>query len=221
MDEPPGTLSAFRRHDVSETPTLAPEDTDCAVGRQLYHFAQSHKEETMSKSLVLRVFAAGLSVMLGACRYHPTPVLLQGEPADISALAGQWDGEYWSGQSGRSGSITFRVQAGKDTAYGDVLMVPAAGGQPVTAADVESRAHAAHSPLPELLRVTFVRVTGGLVEGELEPYVAPDCKCVVFTVFRGAVQGNEIKGEYVTRGAMGLRREGKWGVKRKPSSGGT
>lgn len=157
-----------------------------------------------------------LLTVLAACRYQPTPVLLQGSPGDIAALAGRWDGEYSSTQTGRTGGITFTVRAGTDTAYGDVLMVPAEGQRPVTAADVESRAHFAHATSPELLQVTFVRVTGGSVEGALEPYIAPDCKCVVTTVFRGVVQGNSITGDYVTRGPDGLHQTGRWSVKRKP-----
>ena len=53
------------------------------------------------------------------------------------------------------------------------------------------------------------------MEGSLEPYVAPDCNCVVTTVFRGTVAGNQIQGDFVTRGESGLRQEGRWSVTRK------
>lgn len=171
----------------------------------------------MGSSPVGRCTALALVTVALACRYQPTPVQLQGGAADISALAGRWDGEYSSPQSGRAGGITFSIKAGTDSAFGDVVMTPTAGQQPVNAADVESRAHFTHAAQPQVLTMTIVRVSGGLVEGSLEPYVAPDCKCVVTTVFRGAVQGNSIKGEYVTRGPNDLRQVGTWSVQRRSS----
>ena len=165
----------------------------------------------MSRSALATI---ALVTLLGGCRYQPTPVPLQGAPADISALAGTWEGTYESAQSGRSGTFTLDVRAGKDTAFGDVVMTPRAG-QPFTAADVDSPAHALHSPSPQVLRITFVRVIGGMVEGTMEPYMAPDCQCVVTTVFQGVVNRNTINGEYVTHGAMGLRQQGTWNAERR------
>jgi hypothetical protein len=161
-----------------------------------------------------RVAAAALALLLLGCRYQPTPVPLQGAASNIAALSGTWEGEYIGAQSGRSGTITFTVQAGKDTAFGDVTMM-AGTGNAVIAADVESRVHATHSRSPALLVVKFVSVRGGLVEGVLEPYLAPDCSCVVTTTFRGAVEGDVISGEYVTTGQYGLRHNGRWSIRRK------
>lgn len=165
---------------------------------------------------VRNVSIAVAALFLVACRYPPTPVTVQGADADISAIAGEWAGEYSSSQSGRSGGITFAVQPGKDTAYGDVTMTPQLN-QTLRAADYGTPAHERHVSSPALLRVTFVRVRGGTVEGSLEPYIAPDCNCTVTTVFRGALQGNEIKGEFETRGEGGLRQTGSWSVRRKQS----
>jgi len=158
-----------------------------------------------------------VAILLAACRYQATPVQMRGEPNDISALAGSWSGDYSSAQSGRGGSIVFTIRAGSDTAFGDVLMTPTAR-QPLAAADIASRARATPSTRLDLLRVTFVRVTGGRVEGALEPYQAPDCRCIVSTVFRGTLSGNgnTIRGEYETHGANGLRQTGAWSVDRKP-----
>jgi hypothetical protein len=167
----------------------------------------------MSRSLQGAVCAAVTVLVLG-CRYHPTPVRLQGVSSDISAMAGKWEGEYASTQSQRSGSISFTVRAGTDTAFGDVLMLPV-GGQQLLPADAQMGTHALHASQPQLLEITFVRVSAGLVEGALEPYVAPDCRCVVSTVFRGTQRDNVISGEYVTRGEMGLRQTGTWRVERK------
>ena len=159
------------------------------------------------------VLVAIAAVLLSACRYHPTPVQLQGDQSDISALAGNWEGEYSSDQTGRSGSIMFTITAGSDTAFGDVLMIPRMG-QPLTSADMNSPAHATHASSPELLRITFVRVAGGSVQGALEPYVAPDCKCEVVTVFRGRRNGDVIEGTYITSGRDIVPQEGRWNVSR-------
>lgn len=149
------------------------------------------------------------------CAANPTPVVLQGSRSEITALAGAWTGSYGSADSHRDGSITFVVRAGSDTAFGDVIMIPDASGQRIVAEDAQSRAHLAHARSPEFLRITFVHVSDGVVEGAIEPYVAPDCRCVVRTIFHGRVAGDEIAGEYVTDGGQGLRQRGTWTVRRK------
>jgi hypothetical protein len=149
-----------------------------------------------------------------ACRYQPTPVVLQGSPADIAALNGEWVGEYSSLESGRSGSVVFNVVAGKDTAHGDVVMTTSRG-QAIVAADANSPEHARHSTSPTILRIRFVRVFGGMVEGEMEAYIAPDCQCVVQTTFQGTVKENMIEGDYVTRSESGMRQQGRWTVWRR------
>src|ERR1044071_4399138 len=115
----------------------------------------------MSKS-GLSVIA--LAALLAGCRYQPSPVPLIASAGDISALSGDWSGEYSSVQSGRSGSMTFTIRAGSDTAFGDVLMTPRRGAG-IRAADANTLEHARHETLPELLKVTFVRVSGGILEG--------------------------------------------------------
>ena len=82
-------------------------------------------------------------------------------------------------------------------------------------ADVATQLHQMHSQSAELLRVTLVRVEGGTIRGELEPYVAPDCHCTVTTVFRGALNGDRVDGQYTTRGPNGLLQEGRWRLERR------
>jgi hypothetical protein len=160
-----------------------------------------------------RALRIALLVALAACRYDPSHVPIEGRTEDIARLAGTWEGEYSSVESGRTGSITFTVLAGQDTALGDVLMVPAVG-DPYRAADAHLPEHREHVRSPELLHIRFVRVDGGILRGELEPYVAPDCRCVVTTVFRGVLTGDRIEGQYVTRGP-GVLQEGRWKMVRR------
>lgn len=162
----------------------------------------------------IRLTALLLSVGAAACRVQPSTVVLQGTPGDIASFAGEWKGEYTSRESGRSGSIAFTVTAGTDTAFGDVVMTPTMG-EPVIAADARTSAHERHARMPQVLRAEFVRLDGRLLRGELEPYIAPDCECVVRTIFRGVLEGDRVEGEYVTRSDGGLQQEGRWYVTRR------
>lgn len=163
--------------------------------------------------------AAGLllAVALASCRYQPNTVPLHGRTTDVAALSGEWSGEYASAQSGRSGSIILTIQPGRDTAYGDVVMIPASGAR-LLATDATERTYVHHGNAPEVLRIAFVRIVGGVVEGAIEPYVAPDCRCTVRTVFQGTLSGDRIEGRYTTRGEFGVRQEGSWRAERKTTS---
>lgn len=158
---------------------------------------------------------AGAVLLVVACRSTPTPVVLHASPGDILSLAGTWEGTYQGRESERYGTITFTIESGKDTAYGDVLMEASPRYQFI-AADVASGEHRFHSRAPDVLRITWVGLHRGYVEGALEPYIAPDCQCTVKTVFSGYVndQGDTIKGEFVTTGTT-IRQTGTWTVRKK------
>lgn len=156
-----------------------------------------------------------LAATLAACRFTPTHVPLRGSESDIAQLAGTWDGEYSSAQSGRTGSIIFEFTAGVDTAHGDVLMTSPFNGHQFRAADAGSPDHERHARSVDMLTVRFVRIEGGTVRGALEPYVAPDCACTVTTVFNGTVNGDRIEGTYTTRGPRNLLQDGRWSAARR------
>jgi hypothetical protein len=151
-------------------------------------------------------------VAFAGCTYAGTPVPLRGRATDIAALTGRWDGEFFSDDSRRGGSLTFTIRVGKDTAFGDVILAPSAS-VPVIAADARDPIHLRHSRAPELLRITLVTVRDSMVQGALEPYIAPDCECVVVTEFLGTVSGDVIDGRYDTRGP-GVRQVGRWSIRR-------
>jgi len=157
------------------------------------------------------ILLAGLAA--AGCRYRPEPIPIQGERAEIARLAGTWVGEYTGTVSGRTGSITFVLKAGTDSAFGDVLMIPTGNRNALMPADnpVDHRSHAGS---PQVLRVSFVSVVSGRVFGTLEPYIAPDCECIVRTTFDGAVGGDAVEGTFVTR-ARGFEQTGRWRVMRK------
>lgn len=152
---------------------------------------------------------------LAACAASSGRVPLYGEPG---ALAGEWSGRYVSEETGRSGTIVFRLTAGQDTARGDVVMMV-----PRTAAEapgfVPASGVAWQAPMTQdarVLTIRFVQVEGGLVRGRLDPYSDPACSCMVETVFEGALQGDVITGTFVTRQLERTSSQrGRWQVTRR------
>ena len=150
-------------------------------------------------------------VLLAACRSATPVVQLQGEAVSLAWLAGAWDGEY-RGETGRTGTLTFYLPSGTDSLYGDVTMLSSLG-RPMIAADPAER-HRRHARSSQSLRIDVVAVGGNVITGTLEPYVSPDCDCIVTTTFTGRIVGDAIDGRFVTRGATGLLTEGQWRVTR-------
>src|ERR1700741_5039513 len=72
-----------------------------------------------------------VALTLSACGAARSPVPLVGASSDVSALTGEWAGDYSSAESGRSGSISFTLRAAGDSAFGDVVMIPSALGRPL------------------------------------------------------------------------------------------
>jgi hypothetical protein len=149
-------------------------------------------------------FAAG-------CIWQGTPVPVTG---DTRWLEGSWDGTYWGGERGRSGTITFRLKAGTDSAWGDVVMLPPQNeftrppGAPEGMRTMREPAH--------LLRISFVRCEDGEVTGRLDPYQDPDTGERVHTTFEGRLEGKVFKGTFVSYyPGTGTRVNGKWEVKKQ------
>jgi len=160
----------------------------------------------------LMVLAAIAALAFG-CRYRPAPVPMLGVHTDVEQLAGDWDGEYSNPDSHRTGSIVFSITAHGDSAFGDVLMRVLAGEVAPRPVDLLS-GHSQHARSAELLAIKFVNVAGGSVQGELEPYIAPDCDCVARTTFYGRLDGDVIRGTFVTSTDRGPPQRGEWWVRR-------
>jgi hypothetical protein len=160
--------------------------------------------------------AVVMAFMAAGCGGPGTPVPVAGTASDLAALAGEWSGEYSSDESGRSGSIVFRLVAGSDSATGDVVMSPqfwrrgAAPGDPP--------AGVAPPPAPQVLSIKFVRVAGGRVNGRLDPYTDPHCGCTLLTEFEGGLRDDTLEGTYSSRhSATGEVQRGRWKVTRRRS----
>jgi hypothetical protein len=158
------------------------------------------------------------ATIVWACGGASTPVPVAGTASDLAALAGDWSGEYSSEESGRSGSIVFRLVGGTDSATGDVVMIPSWGGGP--GAGGVSRTGAptpgANPPAPQVLAISFVRIEGGRVSGRLAPYTDPVCGCALVTVFEGQLKGDVLEGTYRSHHSAENRIvSGRWQVKRQ------
>ncbi len=161
--------------------------------------------------------ALGCSCLSSACAARQPPVPVVGPVRDVAALAGEWAGEYSSRETGRSGSISFVLDARGDTAYGDVIMIPRGLGQPLTAWRNEAPS-ATERPHPEALTISFVRVQGNEVSGVLAPYRDPECGCALNTRFVGWLAGDTISGTYFSHHERSeAEAQGRWKVVRKAS----
>jgi len=159
--------------------------------------------------------AATLPMLLAACAANQPPVPVVGSAADIAALTGEWVGEYSSAASGRSGSISFTLRAAGDSAFGDVVMIPAGWGRPLAPWRNETAATPTPRVQPEVLTINFVRVEGCCVSGTLVPYADPETGARLVTAFTGQLRGNTIEGTYTTRLPSGETQTGRWTVQRK------
>jgi hypothetical protein len=137
-----------------------------------------------------------------------------GQEADVSQLTGQWLGEYSSVESGRSGSISFKLIAGSDTATGDVIMSPRFNARP-QAGQVQPTGPAMPATI-QALTINFVRVTGGQVSGSLAPYPDPTCGCTLHTTFIGRLRGDTLAGTYTSLHEQSREvQRGQWQVVRQ------
>jgi hypothetical protein len=145
-----------------------------------------------------------------ACASLPDPVPVFGDIDDVSALIGEWSGEYEGGSTGRAGSIVFDLRSVTDTARGDVLMIPhASGSQPI-------RHGVRHAPelQSQIISISSLKISDGEITGTLAPYTDPDCNCTVRTTFAGKLNGDKIDGTFETRGA-GREQSGRWSVTKR------
>jgi hypothetical protein len=136
---------------------------------------------------------AAVVVFLCACG-GSTQVPVKGGEPEVLGIAGDWEGEYKSTESGRTGPVKFSLTVGRHTADGTVMM----GGQ---------------TPL----KVSFVEAEGGGgVNGKMEPYTDPSCNCMVETEFNGARTGDRIEGTFTSKAVDSgtAVTTGTWGVTR-------
>jgi hypothetical protein len=152
-----------------------------------------------------------------ACASTPPAVPIEGTPAELSALAGHWEGEYSSQATGRLGSIVFDLTAGEGHAHGDVLMIPRGSNRPYGRAPRPAGEGPGPAGASQLLTIRFVKAREGKVSGTLDPYWDPDCNCEVTTTFVGQVRGDTVEGTFASERTAG-RVFGTWKATRRPAA---
>ena len=151
----------------------------------------------------------------------PPPVPVQGAHGDVSALAGEWTGSYWSKATGRHGTIRFMLPEHADTGYGEVQITFSPSihlSQEASSVDYpKNDPDELLSPVPAIIGITVVRIEHDRARGSMEPYWDPDCECRAQTVFEGKVNFNRIDGTFSTRRQSDDRRilTGEWRVDRE------
>jgi hypothetical protein len=158
-----------------------------------------------------RSLVAATALLGAGCAWQGTPVPIVGP---TESLAGRWEGGYSSQQTGRTGSILFLLKAGTDSAYGDVVMLPAREEEVRPRADAQ--VPPSHHPSARLLRISFVQCEPGKVSGRLDPYPDPETGERVLTTFEGRQRGDAFEGTFSSLyPGSGRRVTGEWSAKRE------
>lgn len=132
--------------------------------------------------------------------------------ADLTALEGNWSGSFKSNDSQWSGTIEFSLTAGKDTAYGKVIMTPRGSKEPYLPAMRENRI-VIGPRLNRFLTIHFVRVEEGAISGTLKPYFDPESGQDVTVIFYGRIIDDTLEGTYKSSAENVLgKRTGTWKV---------
>jgi hypothetical protein len=169
----------------------------------------------MKLRLSLYWIVVSIVLLSWGCNTAQNPVDLYGDKVDLNLLEGEWNGDYFSKDSGRSGTIAFTLTAEGNEAVGDVLMVPGSSREPYHPVGFREKAEV--DPLfPELLTIKFVEIMDGKVRGELTPYWDPEMQRRLNTTFEGVLKGDTIEGTFESRIEQSpIYFYGQWKVYRK------
>ncbi|HEX5831597.1 MAG TPA: hypothetical protein VFY16_11485 [Gemmatimonadaceae bacterium] len=162
----------------------------------------------MIRHRVLRVCALLLPFLVAACGSSRSGASDVAPTPALAALEGQWDGEYVAEDTAIGGRVSFRLTASGDSATGNARVVPRGATQPLDPATPSGQ--------PGSLRITFVRLESGEVQGTLEPFRDPDGGAAVSTTLVGAIDGDNLSGTFTsTSPDAAAPMTGRWSVMRR------
>jgi hypothetical protein len=150
----------------------------------------------------LRYAGFGLLLVTAAC-VPMSKVPLQATPGALEILAGEWVGQYESPALGRRGSMEFKLKAGTDDAYGEVLMVPRGSKTPYQPSQYHEGQAQPYLPASERLTIRFIRASNGSLHGMLDRYWDPDRNCNALSTFDGRLEADVVEGTFTTTSACG------------------
>jgi hypothetical protein len=164
-------------------------------------------------SAMRTVWALTAAAALAGCASAPV-ISLRGSPTDWRAWAGEWDGTYAGIETGRSGTLWFKLVAGEDHAHGDV-QISATGAEPYMRFPPGNWPMAQPVERQHFIPIRFARADGDLIEGQLDPYWDPAFASDARTTFRGTLSEGWIRGSFVTRYSNGRSATGQWEAARR------
>jgi hypothetical protein len=173
----------------------------------------------MSKFLRTARLLTLLAILpVAACSSSQQPIRVLADMADLARLRGAWYGEYGSAETGRNGTIDFTLEAGKDWAYGSVVMSVRYLETPLQFPE-QIQGPQLRWKIFRNLTVNFVAVDDGMIRGTMDPYLDPLCNCTVTTTFEGKIDKDSISGTYSTMtSTLGPATKGIWKANRKKSN---
>jgi len=74
-------------------------------------------------SPAMKLLGATAALLIAGCAGTSPRTPVSGTISDVALLAGEWSGDYSGGAHGRTGGISFHLEAGTDTAHGSVTML--------------------------------------------------------------------------------------------------
>src|SRR5437660_3157130 len=135
-----------------------------------------------------RSIAVVIAGLAAACAAAPqTPVPLAGTVSDLAALTGHWEGAYSSVETGRSGTISFTLTASRDSAFGDVVMIPQGLGRPLQTWNNSAPPAGAASPRSSVLTIKLRAGRPGTRDRQARPVRRPGDRCTAVHGVRRAV----------------------------------
>jgi hypothetical protein len=161
--------------------------------------ARATGASTLTRAFRLAGILAAAGILAVACSSSPkspSPSIgLGGEKKSLKALDGRWEGTYTNPVYNRTGSIVFEVFSGGEEAHGDILMVPPGAREPLQPSRPPSPGETLKT-MPRILEISFVEATGDELQGNVEPFVDPQCLCDAHAVFRGTISGDTLQGTF-------------------------
>ena len=144
-----------------------------------------------------------------------SPVTVEGNAADVRALAGYWRGEYLDTDNHRSGEIEFRLPSEGTTGYGSITFTTPQA-VPGCSELTESQP-ASVEPRRTVLGIGRLAVNRGSIGGWLEPYRDEQRHCWVDTWFTGRLIKDRLEGTFFAHPTTtDTVRTGTWWAIRSP-----
>lgn len=138
-----------------------------------------------------------------------SPVTVEGNPADVRALAGLWRGEYLNQRDQRSGEIVFNLPREGATGYSSITFT--APAPPTVCPELTQTPPPAAKPVQTVLRIGRLVVDRGSVSGWLVPYRDERHDCWVDTWFEGRLVRDRLEGTFYSHlTATDTIRMGSW-----------